>query len=85
MTIAVLNISVTFAPKLMKIVDNISHLHSHRQVGQRNFNNLCVWRVGLAERGDLSRDINVGECGGWYTPQTYVSVHLQMSAVGLKI
>ena len=25
------------------------------------------------------------KCGGWYTPQTYVSVGLQMSVVSLKI
>ena len=31
------------------------------------------------------RGVNVGSVGGGYTPQTYVSVGLQMSAVGLKI
>ena len=40
----------------------------------------CKLKQQIAARG-----INVGGVGVWHTPQTYVSVGLQMSAVGLKI
>ena len=78
MTIAVLNISVTFVPKLIKITD-IYHIYIHTGKRGSEISIICVSGGGVSRKRRLKRWHKCGGVWGVVHPQTYVSVGLQMS------